>query len=216
LPDFTYQGRLAQEGQPATGAYDLTFTLYDQASGGNVVGNPQSESQFPIVDGLFTVALAFPGVFTGAQLWLDVTVNGQPLSPRQAVSTTPVAQYALSGNPGLPGPPGTPGVPGPPGPPYSYFTAEVTCAPNNYCAWALGNDTADVTGCGLYIVSAPTPFNHSLNSMGNTDTHNCHWAISNRDSGTGTYRLSFHYAPIPGAVASTPVMTMSRSALPTR
>lgn len=115
LPDFTYQGRLAQNGQPANGAYDLTFALYDDAVAGNMVGTVQSEPQFPVVDGLFTVSLAFPGVFTGNQLWLDVSVNGQSLSPRQAIATTPVAQYAMSGNPGPAGPPGLQGDPGPQG-----------------------------------------------------------------------------------------------------
>ncbi len=116
LPDFTYQGRLAQDGQPANGAFDLVFTLYDAEVAGHVVGSPQSEPQFPIVDGLFRVSLAFPGVFTGDQMWLDVSVNGQSLSPRQAIATTPVAQYALSGNPGPAGPQGDQGAPGPTGP----------------------------------------------------------------------------------------------------
>ncbi|HZJ15412.1 MAG TPA: hypothetical protein VFD27_10195, partial [Chthoniobacteraceae bacterium] len=31
------------------------------------------------------------------QLWLQVSVNGIPLLPRQAVATTPVAQFALNG-----------------------------------------------------------------------------------------------------------------------
>ena len=116
LPDFTYQGRLEQDGQPANGSYDLAFTLYDAASGGNALGTPQLESQFPVVDGLFTVSLAFPGVFSGNQTWLEVSVNGQALLPRQAVATTPVAQYALSGNPGPAGATGPQGEPGPAGP----------------------------------------------------------------------------------------------------
>ncbi|MBN8482517.1 MAG: collagen-like protein [Xanthomonadales bacterium] len=115
LPDFTYQGRLQQNGQPANGAYDLTFTLYDAVSGGNPIGATISEPQYPVTDGLFTVSLAFPGAFTGQQRWLQVTVNGQPLLPRQAVSTTPVAQFALDGNPGPAGPQGPAGVAGPAG-----------------------------------------------------------------------------------------------------
>ena len=31
---FTWQGRLTDSGQPANGLYDLTFVLYDAASGG--------------------------------------------------------------------------------------------------------------------------------------------------------------------------------------
>ena len=100
LPDFTYQGRLQQNGQLYNGNADLGFALFDSATGGSQVGATINEPAFPVVDGLFTVSLAFPGAFTGDQRWLQVTVNGQPLSPRKAVSTTPVAQYALDGNPG--------------------------------------------------------------------------------------------------------------------
>lgn len=96
LPDFTYQGRLSQNGVPANGNFDLNFQLFDAESGGSQVGATIDESAFPVVDGLFTVALAFPGAFAGQQRWLQVTVNGQPLLPRQAVSTVPVAQFALS------------------------------------------------------------------------------------------------------------------------
>jgi hypothetical protein len=98
LPDFTYQGRLTQNGAPANGSFDLQFQLFTEAVGGLQVGPTLSEPDFPVGDGLFTVALAFPGAFTGNQMWLQVTVEGQPLLPRQAVSTVPVAQFALSGS----------------------------------------------------------------------------------------------------------------------
>jgi hypothetical protein len=98
LPDFTYQGRLTQNGAPANGSFDLQFQLFDEAQGGNQVGATLLEPDFPVSDGLFTVALAFPGAFTGNQMWLQVSVEGQPLLPRQAVSTAPVAQFALSGS----------------------------------------------------------------------------------------------------------------------
>lgn len=98
LPDFTYQGQLQQNGQPANGNFDLTFALFTAASGGSQIGSTVTENSFPVTGGLFTVSLSFPGAFTGTQLWLQVGVNGTPLTPRTAVSTTPVAQYALSGN----------------------------------------------------------------------------------------------------------------------
>lgn len=97
LPDFTYQGRLTQNGAPANGSYNLTFTLYDDPVAGNQVGSTITDNAFPVVNGVFTVSLAFPGAFTGTQLYLQVGVNGTPLLPRQPVSTAPVAQYALSG-----------------------------------------------------------------------------------------------------------------------
>lgn len=97
LPDFSYQGRLTQNGAPANGSFDFEFALFDAAEAGNQVGATLLEPGFPVADGVFTVALAFPGAFTGEQRWLQATVNGQVLLPRQAVGAVPVAQFALSG-----------------------------------------------------------------------------------------------------------------------
>lgn len=102
LPDFTYQGRLQQSGAPANGNFDLSFALFDQASGGTQVGVTVTETDFPVADGIFNVSLSFPGAFTGTQLYLQVTVEGTPMLPRQAVSTAPVAQFSLSGSIGGP------------------------------------------------------------------------------------------------------------------
>lgn len=97
LPDFVYQGRLEQSGAPANGAFDLTFALFDAPEGGNQVGVTITEADFPVSDGLFNVSLSFPGAFTGTQLYLQVTVEGTPMLPRQAVATAPVSQFTLSG-----------------------------------------------------------------------------------------------------------------------
>jgi hypothetical protein len=97
IPDFVYQGRLEQSGAPANGAFDLTFTLFDAVAGGNQVGAPIQEPDYPVTDGLFSISLAFPGAFTGTQLYLEVAVEGIPMLPRQAVSTAPVSQFSLSG-----------------------------------------------------------------------------------------------------------------------
>lgn len=104
IPDFVYQGRLEQNGAPANGNFDLTFTLYDAPTAGNAVGAPVSEPDFPISDGLFSVSLAFPGAFNGTQLYLEVSVEGTPMVPRHAVATAPVSQFSLSG--GISGPAG--------------------------------------------------------------------------------------------------------------
>ncbi|MGA9423101.1 MAG: hypothetical protein WBW61_12110 [Rhodanobacteraceae bacterium] len=97
LPDFTYQGHLTQNGMPANGDFDLTFALFNASAAGTQFGATIVENNFPVNDGLFDISLSFPGAFTGTQLWLQVSVNGVPLSPRQPVSTAPVAQFALSG-----------------------------------------------------------------------------------------------------------------------
>lgn len=38
--EFTYQGKLSESGNPATGAYDFEFMLYDALAGGTAQGVP--------------------------------------------------------------------------------------------------------------------------------------------------------------------------------
>lgn len=91
---FTYQGQLDASGALVSGTYTMTFKLFDAASGGNQVGLIQQP--VTVVGGLFSTDLDYGQVFTGSQYWLDITVNGQTLSPRQPVNVAPVAQYALA------------------------------------------------------------------------------------------------------------------------
>lgn len=97
---FTYQGRLTANGQPVTGAVNASFALYDSLDGGNVLGT-QAEPALAVSDGLFTVALnannefgANP--FDGNERWLEITIEGQPLLPRQPITATPYALHALN------------------------------------------------------------------------------------------------------------------------
>src|SRR5215472_11613445 len=84
---FSYQGTLRSNGQPANGSFDLTFKLFDAETGGNQVGSTITMLAFPVTNGVFTTDLDFPGAFTGNQTWLEVTVAGQTLTPRQPVNT---------------------------------------------------------------------------------------------------------------------------------
>ena len=100
---FTYQGRLNDGVGPASGNYDLRFTIYDSSGGPGVVAGPVTNSPVAISNGLFTVKLDFgSGVFDGGDRWLDIGVrtNGDgafsPLTPRQMISPTPYA--IMSGN----------------------------------------------------------------------------------------------------------------------
>ena len=101
---FTYQGRLNHGTNSATGLYEMEFSLYDAATGGNQVGTPMSIAPVSVSNGLFTVALDFgAGVFTGAPRWLEIAVNvygsEQPvvlLSPRQPITATPYALHAAT------------------------------------------------------------------------------------------------------------------------
>ena len=112
---FTYQGNLTASGHPANGNFDLTFSLFQSptaVTGESPVGTPITLTQFQVVNGTFTTDLDFPGVFTGTQLYLEVKVGTQALTPRQSVNAVPVASFALTGNIGPMGPTGPTGATG--------------------------------------------------------------------------------------------------------
>src|SRR5690348_15780561 len=98
---FTYQGRLNDGGNPASGTYDLRFKLFEDSLGNNQAGATQLAGGVAISNGLFTVAIDFgTGIFTGSNYWLDVGVrtNGggsyTDLSPLQPITPTPYAIFA--------------------------------------------------------------------------------------------------------------------------
>lgn len=116
-PSFTYQGRLTYKGAAIDGPADLTFKLYDASTGGHTVGQAIAVSGYPVDKGLVAIDLNFgQNAFGAQQRWIEISVNGVTLSPRQAVRPAPVAAYALSGNPGPAGPAGPIGPMGLPGP----------------------------------------------------------------------------------------------------
>ncbi len=101
---FIYQGQLKDGGVPANDEYDFIFRLFDDPVGGTQVGGDVEIDEWLVSDGLFTVELDFgTDVFTGDALWLEVSVRldggGEytELSPRQPLTATPYALYALSG-----------------------------------------------------------------------------------------------------------------------
>lgn len=96
---FTYQGQLKDAGVPVSGPVNLGFKLFDAAAVGNQVGNTLTFNNQVLDDGLFTVALdfGFSNVlwFPGAPRWLEITVNGTPLTTRQPLNPAPYAIRAL-------------------------------------------------------------------------------------------------------------------------
>ncbi|HNQ73816.1 MAG TPA: hypothetical protein PKN95_09455 [Verrucomicrobiota bacterium] len=102
---FTYQGRLHDGASPASGIYDLRFTIYDSSGGPTVIAGPMTNSPVAVSNGLFTVTLdPGAGVFTGSPRWLEIAArtNGggafTPLTPRQAITPTPYARFAAQVN----------------------------------------------------------------------------------------------------------------------
>ena len=119
---FTYQGQLNAGGTfPSGQTYQFTFTLYDAATNGNVVGHAIQQSILVGSGGIFTTDLDFGQIFNGQQYWLEIDVGNtvgseQPLSARQPISAVPVAQYAMAGVTGATGPVGPAGPVGATGP----------------------------------------------------------------------------------------------------
>lgn len=102
---FTYQGRLTDGGSVANGSYDLTFTLFTEATGGTPLGDGLTNLAVNVSGGLFTVSLDFShlggAAFEGGDRWLEIAgrTNGVggfgTLTPRQLITPTP---YALRAN----------------------------------------------------------------------------------------------------------------------
>ncbi len=89
---FTYQGRLLDGGNPATGPHDFDVRLWDAASGGSQIGLTLTFPAVPVEVGLFTLELDFgANVFDNSNRWLELTVNTVLLSPRQPVTRVPYA-----------------------------------------------------------------------------------------------------------------------------
>lgn len=73
---FTYQGVLSDGLAPATGVYDLQFTLWSAASGGSQVGGTVAVNDLAVANGLITTPLDFGATaFEGKARWLQIAVR---------------------------------------------------------------------------------------------------------------------------------------------
>lgn len=99
---FTYQGRLNDGGAPANGLYDFRASLFTSISGGSTWAGPRAESGILVSNGVFVMKLDFGTVFDGTVCWLELSLrtNGlgafTVLSPRQQLTPTPYANFALT------------------------------------------------------------------------------------------------------------------------
>jgi hypothetical protein len=97
-----YQGRLAHsDGTPVDGLVDLQFALYATGTAETPLWGPEAHFDVPVSDGLFSVSLGghtggLPLSLLGGDLWLEVTVEGEALSPRQRLGAVPYAMRALT------------------------------------------------------------------------------------------------------------------------
>ena len=90
--EWTYQGELIESGAPAEGMFDMTLSLWDAASAGAQIGVTIMRDEVPVAGGRFTVELDFgAGALDNSARWLEITVEGVTLSPRQRITRAPYA-----------------------------------------------------------------------------------------------------------------------------
>jgi hypothetical protein len=91
---ISYQGRLDAGGQAFDGSVDMVFELFDAETNGSAIGSPVAINGVPVQQGLFQVDLDFGAQAWELGRWLQITVDGQLLSPRQRVTAAPLAARA--------------------------------------------------------------------------------------------------------------------------
>lgn len=93
---MTVQGLLTDGSSALEGSFDLTFSLFDQVSGGAQVWT-QTLSGVPVSDGVYNVMLGPEGTPPFRQvpfdrpLWLQVSVGGETVGPRTPLASVPYA-----------------------------------------------------------------------------------------------------------------------------
>ena len=108
-PQYTlnYQGYLTDDsGNRLNGTFDLTFNLYQDPVTTTVRWGPEVHADVPVTDGLFHVVLGdlsqpgsktlYPVYFRDA-LYLEVAVDGTPLTPRQPLRPSAYAYGIVPG-----------------------------------------------------------------------------------------------------------------------
>jgi hypothetical protein len=95
---IAYQGKLTDAaGNPLTGSYPVTFSLYEESLGGTALATDTHAVQ--ATNGLFTTQITVdPSFFDGRGLWLGITVGSDPeMTPRQEIRPVPYALNLLGG-----------------------------------------------------------------------------------------------------------------------
>jgi len=101
---LSYQGRLLDDnGQPVTAAVTVDIGLFAAATGGSSVYS-QDVGSVNAVNGLYafhfgTNNAAFNAALTAAECWLELSIDGEVLSPRQRLVAVPYAIYSRESDP---------------------------------------------------------------------------------------------------------------------
>ena len=92
---ISYQGRLLNtQGQPLTGAYDVTFRIYDAQTAGNLLWQ-ETHAGVVVDKGIFSAVLGSVSALNIAfdkSYFLEIKVGDEVMSPRQQITS---AGYAI-------------------------------------------------------------------------------------------------------------------------
>ena len=100
-----YQGRLADsEGNPENGIFSIAFAIYDDGNkdAGNRIWGPEEHGTIKVTNGLFSVGLGsetnggIPTTTWNGDRYLEITVDGEILEPRELIRSVPIAGMALT------------------------------------------------------------------------------------------------------------------------
>lgn len=100
-PSFSHQGKLLDSsGNPvANGTYTVVYKLYHAATGGTAVYT--ESNSVTVTDGYFDsdfgASNVDPKIFS-EQTWLEISVNGETLTPRQLLRGAPYASGLVAGS----------------------------------------------------------------------------------------------------------------------
>src|SRR5688572_7478686 len=99
---INFQGRLTNlSGAALSGSHSVTFTLWNVASGGGAPLFTEVQTVTADSDGIYNVYIgsttALRNIFN-QDLWLELTVDGETLSPRYRLTSSPYSLRAAIAN----------------------------------------------------------------------------------------------------------------------
>lgn len=100
-PPSTTKGIINSSGNALSGLYPFQFAIYDAESEGNLIWGTESHVDVSVSDGLFSVGLGsqteggIPATTWNGDRYLEITVDGETLTPRELIRSVPIAGMAL-------------------------------------------------------------------------------------------------------------------------
>jgi len=91
---INYQGRLIKDNVPVDGTKPMSFSIYNSAVGGTLPLWTSGDVDITVYNGLFRYVLDLSSIddwTAGQELYLEVIVDGETLTPREAIYAYPYA-----------------------------------------------------------------------------------------------------------------------------